>query len=145
MPLTPEEDLMLEQLRKERDEAICAAEILDEAGMDANDKLAKLCALIENLNVGTPYGSVVKAYARFCLNKGADPFVEGLTQSDTEGSAQALIEMCEAALHKVEWGDADRPHQAYCPVCARSERGGHYREVCMALAAIEAHKKGEGA
>jgi len=60
-------------------------------------------------------------------------------------SAQALIEMCEAALHKVEWGDADRPHQAYCPVCARSERGGHYREVCMALAAIEAHKKGEGA
>jgi hypothetical protein len=52
---------------KRAEDAEAGAEILDTEGMDANDKLCKLAALILQCDMGTPQGQRAKDYARYCL------------------------------------------------------------------------------
>ena len=85
----------------DRDAEKAGAETLDIAAMDANDKLGKLAALVIDMQVASPYGQKVKAYARYCMNSGPDPLREAYPH-EQEGSISApLIARAETAEAKL--------------------------------------------
>ena len=61
------------------------AEILDEEGMAANDKLARLAYLILNCDLGTEKGLRAKHYAEYCLGQRMDD-PEGQTSKGTDNA-----------------------------------------------------------
>ena len=75
----------IENLRAELAAERAGAETLDIEAMDALDKLSILSTLVLDMNLATPYGLKVKAYARYCLGQGLDPLREVL-HHEQEGS-----------------------------------------------------------